>query len=184
MKPAPTHSANSPAKQPRAAKFWPVVGFATLTGMRGASTPALLSHFLVRHPARKLQSSPLRLFQKPALATVFKLMAAGEFVADKLPNTPNRTAPLGLAGRAATGALVGATWYKASGGSALGGAAVGALGAVAATFLTLWLRVGISQKTDTPVALVGVGEDALVWSAGAILLNSLTPPKAPAAKRA
>lgn len=165
------------AKNSKPARFWPVLGFAALTGMRGASAPALLTHFLVRHPAQGLASSPLRLLQKPAIATTFKLMAAGEFVADKLPNTPNRTAPAGLIGRAATGALVGATWYKATAGRAWSGALVGSLGAVAATYLSLLLRKGVSEKTNTPIALVGVGEDALVWSGGAALLSLLTPPK-------
>ena len=169
------YSYRPPVKKPRPAKFWPVIGFATLAGMRSMSAPALLTNFLSHHPAKKLKNTPFRWLQKPGIATAFKLFAAGEFVGDKLPTTPDRTAPGVLAGRAISGALVGATWYKANKGSALGGAIIGSLGAVAATYLTLLLRKGISEKTNTPIALVGVGEDALVWSAGAALLNGLAP---------
>ena len=174
---ATTASAATPtAPTFRAARFWPVIGFATLTGARSASAPALLTHFLVRHPSPALGASPLRWLQNPVVATGFKLMAVNEFIGDKRPGTPDRTSPKGLAFRAATGAVLGAAWYRANAGSVLGGAVVGTLGAVAATYLTLGLRKGLSQRLAAPIALVGVGEDALVWGAGLALVRSLAPP--------
>ncbi len=158
-----------------AAKFWPVLGLAVLAGMRSMSAPALLSHFLSRHPTRYLKKSSLRWLQKPAVATTLKVMAAGELVGDKMPQAPDRTAPPALLGRAASGALVGATWYRARQGSALGGAVLGGLVAVASAFLTLALRKGISERTGTPSAVVGLGEDALVLCSGAALLHSQRP---------
>ena len=53
----------------RPAKFWPVVGFATLAGMRSMSAPAFLSHYLSRQPHAGLAGSRLRFLQKPATAT-------------------------------------------------------------------------------------------------------------------
>lgn len=156
-------------------KFWPVMGFATLAGMRSMSAPAFLSHYLSRQPHSGLAKSPLRFLQKPGTAKLLKVMAAGELVMDKLPNTPNRTAPPVLLGRLLSGALVGAAWYKSRHGSALSGGVVGGLAAVAATFVSYALRTGISKQTDTPVALVGVGEDALVLAGGAALLRGVRP---------
>ena len=156
----------------RPAKFWPVMGFATLAGMRSMSAPAFLSHYLSRQPHGGLAGSPLRFLQKPATATVLKVLAAGEMVADKLPSTPDRTAPPVLMGRLLSGALVGAAWYKSRHGSALGGGVLGGLVAVAATFVSYALRTGISKQTEVPIALVGVGEDALVVAGGAALLSA------------
>lgn len=176
---APTASTTTPATTKlRAARFWPVIGFATLTGARSTSAVALLTHFLVRHPSPALAASPLRWLQNPVVATGFKLVAANEFIVDKRPGVPDRTSRQGLASRAAIGAVLGAAWYRANAGSALGGAVVGALGALAATYLTLGLRQGLSQRLAAPIALVGVGEDALVVGAGLALMRSLNPPVA------
>ncbi|WP_210521066.1 DUF4126 family protein [Hymenobacter terricola] len=159
----------------RPAKFWPVMGFATLAGMRSMSAPAFLSHYLSRQPSSGLAGSKLRFLQKPVTANVLKLLAAGEMVADKLPTTPDRIAPPVLLGRLLSGALVGAGWYKSRHGSAIGGGLLGGLAAVAATFISYALRTGISKQSGTPIALVGVGEDALVMAGGAALVRGQQP---------
>jgi len=162
-------------KSRRPAKFWPVMGFATLAGMRSMSAPAFVSHYLARQPAAGLAGSSLRFLQKPATATVLKVVAAAEMVADKLPSTPNRIAPGVMLGRLLSGALVGAAWYRSRHGSALGGGVLGGLVAVASTVVSYALRTGISDKSGVPVALVGVGEDALVLAGGAALLRGQQP---------
>lgn len=162
-------------KSPRPAKFWPVMGFATLAGMRSMSAPAFLSHYFSRQPHAGLAGSPLRFLQKPVTAATLKLLAAGELVADKLPGTPDRIAPPVLLGRLLSGALVGAAWYRSHHGSALGGGVLGAAAAFAATIVSYALRTGISEKSGVPTALVGVGEDALVLAGGAALLRGQRP---------
>ncbi|RZL06150.1 MAG: DUF4126 domain-containing protein, partial [Hymenobacter sp.] len=143
---------------------------AALTGSRATSGPAFLSQYLAGQAlAPGLASSPLRFLAKPGVAKALKFLVAGELVGDKLPSAPNRIVPQQLGTRAASGALVGAAFYKAKGGSAVGGALIGALGTVAATYLTYYLRKGISDKTGTPTALVGAGEDALVLAGGSAL---------------
>ncbi|ALW85116.1 hypothetical protein AUC43_08435 [Hymenobacter sedentarius] len=161
--------------RPRPAKFWPVLGFATLAGMRSMSAPAFLSHYLSRQPHAGLDGSPLRFIQKPATATILKAVAAGEMVADKMPFMPNRIAPEVVLGRLVSGALVGAAWYRSRHGSALAGGLLGGLVAVASTIVSYALRTGISEKSGAPVALVGVGEDALVLASGAALLRAQQP---------
>lgn len=139
------------------------------------SAPAFLSHYLSRQPSSGLAGSPLRLLQKPVAATLLKVAAAAEIVADKLPTTPNRTAPPVLVGRLLSGALVGAAWYKSRHGSALGGGLLGGLVAVAATFASYALRTGLSKGAGVPIAVVGVGEDALVLAGGAALISAQRP---------
>lgn len=109
------------------------------------------------------------------MALTLKLAAAKEFKHDKNLSAPPRTAPRGLSFRAIGGALVGATWFKANGQSALRGALLGGLGAAAATFGWYQLRKIITEKSGLPPNTVGLAEDALLWSAGALLLHQLPP---------
>ncbi|QKG54225.1 DUF4126 family protein [Hymenobacter sp. BRD67] len=154
----------------RPAKFWPALGLAALTGARATTGPMFLADYLShRVLAPGMASSPLRFLARPGVASVLKLLTAGELVGDKLPTTEDRIVPQQLSTRAASGALVGATWYKSQGGSALKGALVGGLGAVAATFLTYYLRKNISEKTGLNTSTVGAGEDALVLAGGVAL---------------
>jgi uncharacterized membrane protein len=173
----------TPPGPPQRTAFWPVLGFAALAGMRSAGAPTLLSRYLVRHPAPALAASPLRLLQQPLVALTLELAAAKEFKHDKNPNAAPRTAPRGLSLRTLGGALVGATWYKVNGQRALRGALLGGLGAAAATFGWYQLRKGITKKAALPPSAVGLAEDALLWSAGAVLLHYLPLPAAPGIKR-
>jgi uncharacterized membrane protein len=160
----------NPTVAPRAAKFWPALGFAAITGARATSGPTFLADYLSRRAlAPGMAKSPLRFLARPGVANVLKVLTAGELVGDKLPKTEDRIVPQQLSMRAASGALVGATWYKAQGGNALKGALVGSLGAVAATFLTFYLRKGISEKTGIDTSTIGAGEDALVLASGVAL---------------
>ena len=56
--------------------------------------------------------------------------AIGEYVGDKLPNTPNRTAPIALFGRLTLGGLVGAMVATAVRRPIVGGIAIGAFRAL------------------------------------------------------
>jgi uncharacterized membrane protein len=88
---------------------------------------------------------------------LFTVLALGELVADKLPNTPNRTAPVGLGARLALGGLVGAILAASLHGSLVECVLLGAVGAVAGTFVGFLLRRGIVRNlgcADWPVALV------------------------------
>lgn len=155
----------------RPAKFWPVMGFAALAGMRSMSAPAFLSHYLSQQPHSGLAGSRLRFLQKPFTAKLLKVLAVGEFIGDKRPSAPNRTDPPVLLSRLLSGALVGAAWYKSRHGSALSGGLLGGLAAVAATFVSYALRMGISKQSGLPSALVGLGEDAAVVAGGTALLR-------------
>jgi len=164
-----------PTTTSRSAKFWPTLGFAALAGSRATSAPAFLSQYL-SHQALSpaLAKSPLRFLAKPGVTTALELLVAGEIVGDKMPSAPDRTVPQQLATRAASGALVGATLYKARGGSAWVGALVGSLGTVAATYATWWLRTQASEKFNLDSGLVGAGEDALVLAGGTALSKTIS----------
>lgn len=138
-----------------------VLGVAT--GLRSATPLAALT--LAAQPERP---RPLlrgigrpwdRLAARPApyLAGLFAL---GEYVGDKLPVTPARTAPAPLGGRIAFGALVGATVSRAEGRSPAIGATLGALGALGGSYGGYAYRNAIATRTKLPDLPFALLEDA------------------------
>ena len=136
----------------------PVLG--AMTGFRAMTPMAVLCFFAYRG---NLDVSGTWAFwtAKPVTVIVFVLLALGEYIGDKLPRTPNRTTPFPLISRIAFGALVGALAATGLHGSAIEGGFLGAVSALAGTFVGFHLRqrlVRESGLSDLPVAL---GEDVL-----------------------
>ncbi|MBX0292906.1 DUF4126 family protein [Hymenobacter sp. HSC-4F20] len=149
--------------------LWQTVGLGAIAGFRSMTAPALLSSNLLTYHPHALAGSPLRWLQKPWVAHGLKVLAAGEMTADKLPQMPDRIAPTALAGRAAAGALVGATLYKINHDKQLTGALVGALAALGATYISFFLRKKATAGSGLPSGLVGGLEDLLTIGAGVAL---------------
>jgi uncharacterized membrane protein len=146
--------------------FWQVVGIGTLAGMRTSSAPAVTSQILSHHHSKRLEKSPLNFMQSKIVANTLTVLSIGEIVADKLPSTPNRTAPAGVIFRGLSGALAGASIYKASGNNIWVGSVLGAATAVASTYLSFILRKSAGKKTSIIDPILGGIEDALVIGAG------------------
>jgi uncharacterized membrane protein len=107
-------------------------------------------------------------------AIVFSVLALGELIGDKLPNTPNRTSPFALLARMAFGGLVGAIAATGLHGPALEGIVLGVISAVAGAFLGFHLRQFLVKERafkDLPVALV---EDALTIGLSVIAMGIVT----------
>ena len=152
--------------------FWLALTLGVIAGMRSAAAPAIASHILSRHHSNTLAKSPLAFMQSKATAIATKVFAAGEFVGDKLPATPNRTLPLGVVFRCLSGSLAGASIYKASGNNALTGALIGSVAAFGSTFGSYLIRKEIVTKLKIFDPYIGAVEDAVVAGAG-IGLNNL-----------
>jgi uncharacterized membrane protein len=111
---------------------------------------------------------------KLVTAVVFTVLAAGELIGDKLPQTPNRTAPFPLLARMAFGGLVGAIAATSLHGSLIEGIVLGVISAVAGAFLGFHLRQHLVKErgfSDLPVALV---EDALAIGLSVIAMGIVT----------
>ena len=94
----------------------------------------------------------------PACVGLTTAAAIGEYVGDKLPNTPNRTDPVALFGRLTLGGLVGAIVATALRRPVWGGVAIGALGAAVGTYGGFYARQDLTKSAgapDLPVALSG-----------------------------
>ena len=92
-------------------------------------------------------------------ARVLPLLALGELIVDKLPATPARTIPAGLAARAIGGALAGGAVAKAGGGSRALGVAVGVAGAIGAAYAGAAYRRAATRYV--PALIAALIEDGL-----------------------
>src|SRR6202040_3506701 len=103
-----------------------------VTGLRSLTAPAVVCwaaylgwlHF---------SGTRLAFIDRPVTLIVFTLLALGELIADKLPNTPARTGPLGLIARSVMGGLGGVALATSAGGSLPVPAIVGVIGALVGT---------------------------------------------------
>jgi uncharacterized membrane protein len=146
--------------------FLQAIGLGVLAGMRTTSALVVSTHILSNHQSKKLGNSPLKFMQSPTVATTLKVLSLSEVIVDKLPTTPNRTEPAGVAGRCLSGALAGAGIYKAVGGKALTGALIGGAVAIAATYGSYFLRKSATKASRISDPVIGGIEDALVIGAG------------------
>jgi len=109
-------------------------------------------------------SGPLSVLRSGVGRRAAYVAAVGELVIDKLPSTPSRVAPRGLAGRIASGAVAGASLASASGrrGAPLILPAVfGAVGAYAGSWGGYSVRKAVVTASRLPDPVVAVGEDLL-----------------------
>ena len=140
-----------------------------VAGMRSATAPAVLSSALAARP-RRTDRFPATALASPTAARGLGLAAAGELVADKTPWIPDRTDAAPLAGRVASGALVGAAVAGRRGTNRLAAAVAGGLGAAASTYAMHGARREASGVLgDVPAALV---EDALALGLGTALARA------------
>jgi uncharacterized membrane protein len=142
--------------------FRQAAGLGVVAGMRTFSAPAVISHVYSRHPSKSLNNSPLGFIQSITTSKVFKVLAAGELIGDKLPFTPKRTNAGGLIGRFITGALCGATVYKTHNKKPVLGGLIGGTAAMASAFGCMFLRINLGKRTGIPDPVIGALEDAIV----------------------
>jgi uncharacterized membrane protein len=95
-----------------------------------------------------------------------RLLAAGEYVGDKLPVTPSRLSPPALAARAVSGGWCGGVVAARLGASRRAGIASGVFGALAAAWCGYSLRAYLTKSRGLPDAAVATAEDAFaIWAA-------------------
>jgi uncharacterized membrane protein len=139
------------------------------TGLRSLTAPAATawaSHFgwLRLEP-------PLAVLGSGISVAVFTTLAIGELLVDKLPQTPSRTAPLGLGARIVAGAVTGACVASGGGQVALLGALLGATGGVVGAFAGYQARTRLVKALGIRDVVVAIVED-VVALAGSLLIVS------------
>lgn len=120
-----------------------------------------------------LAGTPLAFFNSRIVMIIFLVLAIGELIMDKLPQTPSRTAPVGLIARIITGGLCGAAMAVSGGASLLIGAVLGAIGGVVGAFSGYHIRNGLVTHMNLPDYVVAVVEDLLTISGGLFVVSRM-----------
>jgi uncharacterized membrane protein len=135
------------------------------TGIR-SMTPVALTARAASNGLLPLKGErPFDVLTRPHVADLLTVALIGEDVADKLPFTPKRTDPPGLAARIALGAWSGAILASSIARRGRTPAVVGASAAVGAAFAGMAVRARLSEHL--PAVLVALGEDLLAASLAA-----------------
>lgn len=143
-----------------------VIALGLLAGMRAMSAPAVASNMLKKKHDGQFKKSPLGFMESDTTANLLSAMAIAEFIGDKMPSAPNRIALPGLISRGISGAVSGAGIYKAAKQSAVTGAILGGITALAATYGSFYLRKALVKQAHMIDPIIGSIEDAIVLGAG------------------
>ena len=145
-----------------------LLGF--IDGLRSLTAPAIVcwaGYFGWLHFA----GTKLAFLEHPATLIVVTLLALGELVADKLPNTPARTAPVGLIARIVLGGACGAAVAIAKGMGVPLAITVACIGAVVGAFAGYNARHTLVSRFHLPDFAVALGEDLFAILGGLLLVS-------------
>jgi len=151
--------------------FLLAIGIGIVAGLRSLTAPAIVS-WGTHLGWINLHNSPLSFMGSPIAVGIFTLLAILELVADKLPKTPARTAPVGLIARVITGGLYGACLYAAGAASPLPGAVFGIIGALIGTFGGYHLRRALVTKLNVKDIVIAVPEDIIAIVLACVIVRS------------
>jgi uncharacterized membrane protein len=138
-------------------------------GLRSLTPPAAVAWAV--HLGWLRLARPLALVGSIPAVIILSLFAVTEIIIDKLPNTPNRTAPPGLIARIVTGGFTGACVSIGGGKSALVGAGLGVIGGIAGCFGGYQARARLVKSLRQPDFNIALVED-LIAIGGSLLIVS------------
>ncbi|HME13211.1 MAG TPA: DUF4126 family protein [Candidatus Acidoferrum sp.] len=141
-----------------------------ICGLRSIASPATVAWaaYLGWLP---LRGTPLAFLGSLPAVIIFTLGGIGELVGDKLPKTPSRTHPVGLAARVVTGGLCGAAIAVAGNQSLAIGAVLGAIGGILGAFAGYQVRTRLVKALNVPDFVIAVAEDLFTIAAALFLAS-------------
>jgi uncharacterized membrane protein len=140
-----------------------------VAGLRSLTAPAVAcwaAHFGWLH----LAGTKLAFMGRPPSLIILTLLALIELIADKLPQTPPRTAPIGLIARGVLGGACGIAVATSMGTSLLLGGAVAAAGALFSAFAGYQARHVLVSRVHIPDFVVALTEDAIAITGGLLIV--------------
>jgi len=146
------------------------LGIGFVAGLRSLTAPAVVA-WAAHLGWINVHGSPLAFMGSMWAVGVFTLLAFVELVADQLPNTPSRTALVGLSARIVTGALSGACLAVGGGAALWMGVLAGAFGGITGTFGGYQARVGLVRALRVPDFAIAVPEDLIAIGLGLFLVS-------------
>jgi uncharacterized membrane protein len=145
-----------------------LLGF--VDGLRSLTAPAIVcwaAHLGWLHFA----GTKFAFVDRPSTLMVFTLLAIIELVVDKLPNTPPRTAPVGLVARIVLGGASGLALATGAGTSMSLAGVIASLGAIAGAFGGYHIRRGVVFRAHLPDLVVAIAEDAIAIVGGLLIVS-------------
>jgi uncharacterized membrane protein len=142
-----------------------------VAGLRSMTAPAVVS-WAARLGWLHVENTGLAFLGFAYTPYILSVFAIGELIADKLPKTPSRKAPVGFAARIVTGALCGAA-LGATSQALIGGLLAGVVGAVAGTLGGYEFRSRLVKAiggNDLPIALL---EDVIAICFAVLIVSRL-----------
>jgi uncharacterized membrane protein len=149
----------------------PVLGM--MTGLRTMTPIAVVCWFAYRN-LLFVEGTWAFWTAKLVTAIVFTLLAAGELIGDKLPQTPSRIAPGPLLARIVFGGLVGAICATGVTGSPLEGVLLGVTGALVGAFLGYHIRKRLVEWSQRPDWNIAVIEDTIAIVVSIVAMGVIT----------
>jgi uncharacterized membrane protein len=149
-----------------------LLGFAD--GLRSMTPPAIVcwaAHCGWLH----FEGTKFAFIGHPPTLILFTLLAIVELVLDKLPNTPARTAPVGLTARILVGGASGLALATGAGMSVslpLAGV-IASIGAVAGAFAGYHVRHAVVLRAHLPDIVVALAEDAITIAGGLLIVSHI-----------
>jgi uncharacterized membrane protein len=144
------------------------IGF--VAGLRSMTAPAVVA-WGAHLGWLNLAGTPLRFMSSAFAVALFTLLAVLELVADLLPSTPSRTAPVGLLARAVTGGLSGACLSVGNGGGLGAGLLLGIVGAIGGAYAGYYTRRGLVKGLQVKDAVIAIPEDVLAIVLGCLIVR-------------
>jgi uncharacterized membrane protein len=141
-----------------------------VSGLRSLTAPAIVA-WAAHRGWIQLNDARLHFLGSTAAVVVFTLLAVVELVADQLPSTPSRTAPVGLTARIILGALSGAAIAVSGAQSIVFGAVLGAAGGVVGAFAGYQVRTRLVKALKVPDFVIATLEDAVAIGAGFFMVS-------------
>jgi len=147
-------------------------GIGFVAGLRSLTAPAAVAwaaHLGWIH----LEGTPLAFMGSKWTVVVFTVLALVELVGDQLPQTPARTAAVGVSARIVTGSLTGACLAAGGGAQIWLGMIFGVVGAIAGAFGGYHARVGLVRSLRVPDFAIALPEDIIAVGLGLFLSSRL-----------
>ena len=141
-----------------------------IAGLRSLTAPAAVcwaAHLGWLH----LADSKLAFIGSPSTLVVVTFLALVELVVDKLPQTPARTAPVGLVARIVAGGFCGIVLATSEGMGPVLEALIASVGALLGAFAGYNVRRALVSRLHLPEFGVALAEDAIAIT-GALLIVS------------
>jgi uncharacterized membrane protein len=147
------------------------IGIGIVAGLRSLLAPAVVA-WAAHFDLLNLHGSALAFMGSRAAVAIFSIFAIGELVADKLPQTPKRTAFAPLLARILLGGLSGATLFAAAGKLLIVGALLGGTGGVIGAFLGYEIRRRLVNSLHIKDLFVALCEDFVAIALACFLVST------------